>query len=89
MDYPVFIDDFGKKHKIIAFAVGFPKINWEWYATEIVDKKEGIYYGYVMGFEDEWGTFSKSELNENGINLITTPDDLQEIMPLIGWTKPI
>ena len=36
---------------------------WTWYATE--GSPEGddfIFYGYVIGFEAEWGTFALSEL---------------------------
>jgi len=46
---------------------------WYWFATEIshqqdsvidgiVYKNDTIYYGLVQGFEEEWGTFSKAEL---------------------------
>lgn len=47
--------------------------SWYWFATEIshqqdsiidgkVYKNDTIYYGLVKGFEEEWGTFSKAEL---------------------------
>lgn len=51
------------------------------------DEFEDIYFGYVMGDEDEWGDFSTSELKENGIKFYTEPKDLQAIMPPQGWTK--
>jgi len=46
---------------------------WYWFATEIVQKQDTvlngkvykndtIYYGLVQGFEEEWGDFSKAEL---------------------------
>jgi hypothetical protein len=46
---------------------------WYWFATEIshqqdsvidgiVYKNDTIFYGLVQGFEEEWGTFSKAEL---------------------------
>jgi len=80
---PVYVDEFGKKHTILGWACGAPKSSWEWYATEIND--DGICFGYVMGFENEWGSFSVQELNECGINLITDPDKLKDLAPPIGW----
>src|SRR5687767_9695790 len=40
-----------------------PDSNWTWYATE--GSPEGddfIFFGYVIGFEKEWGYFALSEL---------------------------
>jgi hypothetical protein len=40
-----------------------PDAGWTWYATE--GSPEGddfIFFGYVIGLESEWGTFSLSEL---------------------------
>jgi hypothetical protein len=40
-----------------------PDANWTWYATE-GSEEEGdfIFFGYVIGFEREWGYFALSEL---------------------------
>lgn len=40
-----------------------PDSCWTWYVTE-GQEKEGdfIFFGYVIGFEEEWGYFSLSEL---------------------------
>jgi len=40
-----------------------PDSNWTWYASE-GSEEEGdfIFFGYVFGFEEEWGYFSLSEL---------------------------
>ena len=46
---------------------------WYWFATEIVQiqdtilngkiyENDTIYFGFVQGFEEEWGDFSKAEL---------------------------
>lgn len=46
---------------------------WYWFAIEIVHRQDTvlngkiiendiIYYGFVQGFEEEWGDFSKGEL---------------------------
>jgi len=85
--YPVYKDQYGHEHTIIGWAIGFPRCNWEWFATEKDKECEGIYFGYVMGFEDEWGSFSVDELKENGIRFITNPRELQGLMPPPGWTK--
>ena len=46
---------------------------WYWFATEIIQKQDTIlngkihkndtiYFGFVQGFEEEWGDFSKAQL---------------------------
>lgn len=46
---------------------------WYWFATDIVQKQDTfldgkvhkddtIYFGFVQGLEEEWGDFSKAEL---------------------------
>jgi hypothetical protein len=37
--------------------------SWDWWATEY-DPETGDMYGYVHGFDDEWGYFSLVELEE-------------------------
>lgn len=37
---------------------------WYWFATELNDN--GIHFGYVQGFADEWGSFSQQELESLG-----------------------
>jgi hypothetical protein len=46
------------------FVVKFftPDSNWTWYAVEF-DGKD-TFFGYVQGFENEWGYFTLSELQE-------------------------
>ena len=40
-----------------------PDANWTWYATEGFQEGEDfIFFGYVVGHESEWGTFSLAEL---------------------------
>jgi hypothetical protein len=45
-----------------------PFSNWTWYACEF-DPKERIFFGYVIGFEKEWGEFSLTEMEELGIQV--------------------
>lgn len=83
--YPKYVDEHGHEQTCIGWAVG--QNGWEWYAFDIVDKDNHIYFGFVHGFEDEYGNFSSMELQENGIEFITNPDKLNEIAPPVGWTK--
>ena len=40
-----------------------PDSNWTWYATEGSEEDgEFIFFGYVVGFCEEWGYFTLSEL---------------------------
>ena len=40
-----------------------PDSSWTWYATEGSDQGEDfMFFGYVIGFESEWGYFVLSEL---------------------------
>lgn len=40
-----------------------PDANWTWYVTEGSEQEDDfIFFGYVIGFEKEWGYFSLSEL---------------------------
>lgn len=42
-----------------------PFSQWTWYAIEY-DPKERIFFGFVVGFEEEMGYFSLDELEEIG-----------------------
>jgi hypothetical protein len=42
-----------------------PDTGWTWYATEGGDDGgRFLFFGYVVGFEPEWGYFALSELSE-------------------------
>ncbi len=42
-----------------------PWSNWTWFATEgSEDEGEFLFFGYVIGFEEEWGYFALSEMEE-------------------------
>ena len=87
MKNPIFITPKGKEYTCIGWASGVPKCNWEWYAFEKVEGCDKVYFGYVMGFENEYGDFSEKELNDNGIKFYKSAKELNEIAPPIGWTK--
>ena len=44
-----------------------PYSYWTWYAVEF--DGEDTFYGYVMGHENEWGSFSYGELQETTVML--------------------
>ena len=37
---------------------------WYWFATEL--NNDGNHFGFVQGYEDEWGYFSQQELESLG-----------------------
>ncbi|PKL40779.1 MAG: hypothetical protein CVV44_03995 [Spirochaetae bacterium HGW-Spirochaetae-1] len=83
MKHPQYKSPKGQVYTCVAWAIDFGRTNWEWYGFE---KEDGnIYFGFVHGFEDEFGYFSADELRENGIKLITDPRELNQIAPPIGW----
>ena len=75
----------GKEYTCILWAQG--KNGWEWYGFETDNEDESIYFGYVMGYENEFGYFSLQELLDAGVNVVTNPKDLMELMPPEKWEK--
>ena len=55
---------------------------WEYYLEKT--DKDGIAFGYVMGFEDEWGDVSLNEVKPY-IMSKTSGAGLYEIMPPEGY----
>jgi hypothetical protein len=52
----------GKKGDALVIARFFhPLSSWIWYATEY-DPETRCFFGYVCGFDDEWGDFSLDEM---------------------------
>ena len=70
--FPVLYAPEGKDHKDIKVIAKFfdPCSNWTWYAIEF-DPKDRIFFGYVKGFEAEFGYFGLDELESvrNGFGL--------------------
>jgi len=57
---------------------------WEFYLTDDVDKDNpDIVRAYVLGFENELGDISKSEIMPFAI---TNTTNLHEVMPPVGFT---
>jgi len=84
--YPTYVDPYGNKHKCIGWGISL-RIGWEWYAFKLEDKKNHIYFGFVHGIEDEFGSFSAKELIELGARFEVDPNKLQELQPPVGWKK--
>ena len=55
----------------------FPAGNWTWFVTEGEDD-EGDFrmFGFVIGFEEEWGYFSLNELEAIEVKGLTVERDL-------------
>jgi hypothetical protein len=55
----------------------FPAADWTWFVTE-GEKEDGdfVFFGFVVGFEEEWGYFTLNELQNINIQLLTVERDL-------------
>jgi hypothetical protein len=49
------------KDKVLQVKFFHPMSNWTWYGVEY-DPKSRTFFGFVQGFENEWGYFSLDEL---------------------------
>lgn len=56
----------GIKNKVLLIRFYAEFTNWSWYVVEY-DPENNIAFGYVEGFEKEWGYFSIEELMENNV----------------------
>lgn len=56
----------------------FPAGNWTWFVTEGEAQENGdfMFFGYVIGFEEEWGYFSLNELENINVNGLKVERDL-------------
>ena len=60
---PPFYDQEKSEDPIVYLKLFTPDSNWTWYVTEGSEEDgDFIFFGYVCGFEEEWGYFSLSEL---------------------------
>lgn len=59
----------GAKDPIVYAAFFFAASGWIWFVTE-GEEVEGdfLFYGHVIGFENEWGQFGLRELEEVEVN---------------------
>src|SRR5438034_1376679 len=62
---PLLYSQEGKKDPQAICKFFCPWSNWTWFATEgSVEDDDFRFFGYVIGFEEEWGYFVLSELSE-------------------------
>lgn len=58
----------GASDPIVYAVFIFPASDWRWFVTEgEATEDDCTFFGFVMGFEREWGYFSLSELGEVNI----------------------
>jgi hypothetical protein len=55
---------------------------WEYYLEEA--DENGIAFGYVMGFENEWGNVDLNEIKPHIISKVVG-NMLDEVMPPVGY----
>lgn len=51
------------EEKTVYFYFMAPFAGWAWIPVEY-EKETGVFFGYVVGHEKEWGYFNKKELHE-------------------------
>ena len=59
------------------------RTGWEYYLEEA--DSDGIAFGYVMGFANEWGCVSMDEVKPY-IASIARGSELDEILPPVGYS---
>lgn len=65
------------KDKTVYAKFFFPAGNWTWFVTE-GEQEDGdyVFFGFVIGFEEEFGYFTLNELENININGLTVERDL-------------
>lgn len=59
----------------------FPGSGWTWFVTEgQQEANDFIFFGFVIGFESEWGYFALSELEELDIHGLKV-ERVQDFIP--------
>ena len=54
----------GKGKKAVVYLVLEGVNGWKWYITEY-SKKDNLAFGYVQGYENEWGYIDIEEIQQN------------------------
>jgi hypothetical protein len=63
--------------KIVYAKFFFPAADWTWFVTEGEDEGDDfVFFGFVKGFEEEWGYFTLNELQSINIQLLKVERDL-------------
>jgi hypothetical protein len=57
-----------EKDQMVYIKFFSPFTNWTWFVTEGSQEEDDfIFFGYVIGFEKEWGYFSLNELQSTQV----------------------
>ena len=63
---PALYSQEGNPDPVVHIKFFTPDSNWTWYVTEgSAEGDDFLFFGYVIGFEREWGYFHLSELLES------------------------
>jgi|PlaIllAssembly_1097288.scaffolds.fasta_scaffold00234_12 hypothetical protein len=68
-------EDIPTEEKVLQVKFFHPMSNWTWYGVEY-DQKTRTFFGYVQGFENEWGYFSLDELESVKVHGLGIERDL-------------
>jgi len=78
---PRISDQEGNKNPTVYAVFQFPLSGWIWFVTEgDVYIDDFCFFGYVVGFEREWGYFCLSELESVDINGIKVRRDEDHVL---------
>lgn len=67
----------GNQDPFVYLKFFFPAGSWTWFVTEGEQKGDDfLFFGYVIGFEAEWGYFSLNELEEVEVKNLKIERDL-------------
>ena len=82
--------DWGEKEERIPIIVKYFLPHWTWYVLEGERQKNGdvAFFGYVEGFEKEFGYFSLTEIQEARLGAIRAERDLYFVGYLDYCPKP-
>ncbi len=65
------------QEKMVYVKFFFPAADWTWFVTE-GEQEDGdfVFFGFVVGFEEEWGYFTLNELEAINVEGLTVERDL-------------
>ena len=56
-----------RKDPIVYLKIELLKSTWQWFVAEVqVEDNDMLFFGYVRGFDNEWGYFRLSDLRSAG-----------------------
>ncbi|MFT3746138.1 MAG: DUF2958 domain-containing protein [Pyrinomonadaceae bacterium] len=76
-ELPALYSQDGNRDPMVYAKFFFPAGAWTWFVTEGQPENGGfLFFGYVIGQEEEWGYFSLSELQGISLHGVTVERDL-------------